>query len=156
MNDNASESRLNTVLAWAATGVGVFLVAHAVIKELYKLNLAGKVVVITGGSRGLGLVLARHLGKKGAKLAICARSADDLELARQELDANGVEVIAMTVDVTENEEVKAMIGDVINRFGRIDVLINNAGIIQVGPQHLMGIDDYQLAMQTNFWAQLYA
>lgn len=156
MKTKTAEEPLPLTLGWAAAGIGLFLVARAVIKELTKFNLGGKVVAITGGSRGFGLVLARHVGALGARVAICARSADDLELARQELDARGVEVIAMTVDVTDNEEVKAMVRDVIQRYGRIDVLINNAGVIQVGPQYLMNIEDYQIAMQTNFWAQLYA
>lgn len=156
MKNKRPHSPLNTALGWAATGVGIFLVANAIVREFTRLDLSGKVVLITGGSRGFGLVLARHLADEGARLAICARSADDLELARQELEARGADVIAMTVDVTENEEVKAMIRDVIQHYGRIDVLINNAGIIQVGPQALMGVEEYQLAMQTNFWAQLYA
>lgn len=143
-------------IKWAATGVGIFLLARAVIRELSKFSLSGKVVLITGGSRGFGLVLARHLGRRGAKIALCARSADNLELARQELDAVGVEVMAMTADVTVNEEVQAVIRDVIRHYGAIDILVNNAGVIQVGPQHLMTIEDYQLAMQTNFWAQLFA
>lgn len=151
-----SDSPLNAILGWAAAGVGLFLVAHAVVREITKWSLEGKVVLITGGSRGFGLVLARHLADRGARLAICARSADDLELARQELDGRGAAVIAMTVDVTENEEVKAMVRDVVKHYGRIDLLVNNAGIIQVGPQHLMEVEDYELAMQTNFWAQLYA
>ena len=151
-----SDSPLHSVLGWAAAGVGLFLVAHAVVREVTKWSLAGKVVLITGGSRGFGLVLARHLAEQGARLAICARSADDLELARQELDARGADVIALTVDITENEEVKAMVRDVVRHYGRIDVLVNNAGIIQVGPQHLMEVEDYELAMQTNFWSQLYA
>lgn len=153
---SSSQSPLQSVLGWAAAGIGLFLVAHAVVKEVTKWNLNGKVVLITGGSRGFGLVLARHLAARGARLAVCARSADDLELARQDLDARGAEVMALTVDVTENEEVKAMVRDVINRFGRIDVLVNNAGIIQVGPQDLMDLDDYELAMKTNFWSQLYS
>jgi NAD(P)-dependent dehydrogenase (short-subunit alcohol dehydrogenase family) len=156
MTRNTVVSPVKKVLGWAAAGVGVFLVAHAFLKHLSKVELGGKVVLITGGSRGFGLVLARHLAEKGAKLAICARSADDLELARQELDSLGAEVIAMTVDVTENEEVKAMVRDVIDHYGTLDILINNAGIVQVGPQDLMGIEEYQVAMQTNFWAQLYA
>jgi len=156
MAKHTVDSPFRSVLGWAAAGVGIFLVAHAVVRELSKLELAGKVVLIAGGSRGFGLVLARNLAQKGAKLAICARSADDLELARQELEARGAEVIAMTVDVTVNEEVKAMIRDIIRHYGRIDVLVNNAGIIQVGPQQLMGVEEYQVAMQTNFWAQLYA
>lgn len=151
-----SQPDLSSALAWAATGVGLALIANTVVRRLTRFDFAGKVVVITGGSRGFGLVLARHLGAKGAKLAICARTADDLELARQELDSKGVQVMALTVDVTENEEVKAMLRDVIRHYGRIDVLVNNAGIIQVGPQDLMELEDYQLAMQTNFWAQLYA
>lgn len=144
------------VLQWAATGVGIFLLTRAIVRELTRFRPEGKVVVITGGSRGFGLVLARHLGERGARIVLCARSADDLELARQELDAKGIEVMALTVDVTVNDEVQAMTRDVIARMGRIDVLINNAGIIQVGPQHLMTVEDYQLAMQTNFWAQLFA
>ena len=156
MKTTASDSPLHLTLGWAAAGVGLFLVAHAVVKEITKFDLAGKVVVITGGSRGFGLVLARHLGALGARLVICARSADDLELARQELDSLGIDVMAMTVDVTQNEEVKAMVRDVIGTYGTIDVLINNAGVIQVGPQDLMDIEDYEVAMKTNFWAQLYA
>lgn len=156
MKTGTIDSPLVTALRWAAAGIGVYLVVHAVIKEFSRLDLEGKVVIITGGSRGFGLVLARHLAARGARLAICARSADDLELARQELDNRGAEVIAMTVDVTENEEVKAMVRDVVHQYGRIDVLVNNAGIIQVGPQSLMGVEEYELAMQTNFWAQLYA
>ena len=155
MKINDTDSPFNSAIAWAAAGVGVFLVAQAISREFSKLNLNGKIVLITGASRGFGLVLARHLGDRGAKLAIWARSADDLELARQELDARGIEVIAMTVDVTVNEEVKTAVGDVIRRFGRIDVLINNAGIIQVGPQQVMGVEEYQVAMQTNFWSHLY-
>lgn len=150
------DSPLQNTLRWAAAGVGVFLVAHAITKELTKFNLSGKVVLITGGSRGLGLVLARHLAKRGAKLAIAARSADDLELARQELDGRGARVVTMTADVTNNEEVKALVRDVIYHYGRLDVLINNAGIVQVGPQEVMGLEEYQVAMQTNFWPQLYA
>jgi NAD(P)-dependent dehydrogenase (short-subunit alcohol dehydrogenase family) len=155
MKTNTVDSPIKNILGWAAAGAGVFLVAHAVVKELSKLNLEGKVVLITGGSRGFGLVLARHLADRGAKLAISARSADALELARQDLEARGAQVIALTADVTDNKEVKAMVGDVINHFGRLDVLINNAGIIQVGPRQQMGIEEYQVAIQTNFWAQLY-
>jgi short-subunit dehydrogenase len=143
-------------IRWAAAGIGVMLLANALYKEFSKLNLSGKVVLITGGSRGLGLVLARELAMRGAKLALCARSADKLEIARQELEEMGAEVITLPVDVTDQDQVKTMIGDVIRKFGAIDVLINNAGIIQVGPQDSMTIADYEKAMQTNFWAPLYA
>jgi NAD(P)-dependent dehydrogenase (short-subunit alcohol dehydrogenase family) len=155
MKPSTFDSPLESSLRWAAAGVGMFLVARAITKELSKFSFRRKVVLITGGSRGFGLVLARQLAARGAKLAIVARSADDLELARQDLDACGAEVVTMTADVTSNEEVKAVVRDVISHYGRLDVLVNNAGIIQVGPQEVMGLEEYHVAMQTNFWPQLY-
>jgi NAD(P)-dependent dehydrogenase (short-subunit alcohol dehydrogenase family) len=151
-----SFSSLQKTVGWAAAGVGLFLAANALIKEVTKFNLAGKVVLITGGSRGLGLVLARILAAKGANLALCARSADKLELVRQQLEKEGAQVIGLPVDVTEREQVQAMIRDVVDHYGKLDVLINNAGIIQVGPQENMDMEAYEQAMQTNFWAPLYA
>jgi short-subunit dehydrogenase len=156
MENNSSHVTLNKALGWAAAGAGVFLIAHAVFKELSKFKIEGKVVLITGASRGLGLVLAREFASRGARIAICARSAEKLENARQELEANGAEVLAMPVDVSDEGHVTAAVKDVIRHFGRLDVLINNAGIIQVGPQETMEIADYEKAMQTNFWAPLYA
>jgi NAD(P)-dependent dehydrogenase (short-subunit alcohol dehydrogenase family) len=154
--NSQSLSSIRKTLGWAATGIGIFLVANAVYKELARYKLEGKVVLITGGSRGLGLVLARELAAQGAKLAICSRSADKVELARQELEKAGAEVIAMPVDITSRDQVRTMIQDVVRHYGRLDVLINNAGIIQVGPQEAMSIEDYEQAMQTNFFAPLYA
>lgn len=152
---NKSQYPLLKTLRWAAAGVGVMLLANAIYKEATKFKLNGKVVLITGGSRGLGLALARELAARGAKLAVCARSADKLEIARQQLAKSGAEVITLPVDVTDQDQVKAMIGDVVRKYGSIDVIVNNAGVIQVGPQENMSIGDYERAMQTNFWAPLY-
>ncbi len=140
----------------AAAGLGVIMLANAVYQELTKFKVNGKVVLITGGSRGLGLVLARELAAQGAKLALCARSADKLELARQELERSGAEVITIPVDLTDPQQVKTMMYDVMRHYGRLDVLVNNAGMIQVGPQENMEIADYEKAMQINFFAPLYA
>lgn len=152
----ANIQKIRKTIGWAAAGVGVLMIANALIREIRRFRLEGKVVLITGGSRGLGLLLARELAACGARLAICARSADKLELARQELEKAGAEVVALPIDVTEREQVDAMVRDVLDHYGRLDVLINNAGIIQVGPQDVMGIDEYERAMETNFWAPLYA
>ena len=151
-NKNVSNAHL---LQWAAAGIGVFLAASAVYKHLNRYRLTNKVVLITGGSRGLGLEIARQLVKEGAKLAICARTERQLEMARKELAGMGGEVLAIPADLTSRNAVKAMVKEVIQHYGRIDVLINNAGVIQVGPQEAMKIRDYEDAMDANFWAPLY-
>lgn len=140
---------------WAAAGLGALVVANAIYKEATKYKLRGKVVLITGGSRGLGLVMARQLARKGARLAICARNSDQLDRARQELETMGAEVIAFTCDVTDRHQVHGMISGIRDHFGHLDVLINNAGVISLGPMETMNIEDYEQAMQTHFWAPLY-
>jgi short-subunit dehydrogenase len=137
-------------------GAGLCIIANSIFPEVNKFELRNKVVIVTGGSRGLGLVLARQLALKGAKLAICARTIHQLEEARAELQSLGGEVISLPVDLTDHDEVRKMVSDVREHFGRIDVLINNAGIIQVGPFDSMEIEDFEQAMNTNFWAPLYA
>ncbi len=149
-NDNTGE-----LLQWVAAGAGLFLVGSAIYNELNKFNLAGKVVLVTGGSRGLGLELSRQLVKKGARVGICARTEDQLEKARQELTSLGGDVLASKVDLTNRSEVKKLISDLIRYFGRLDVVVNNAGVIQVGPVQSMGLKDYEEAMDVNFWASLY-
>lgn len=147
--------KLEKQLGWLATGAGLFLATRAIYDEINKYNLAGRVVLITGSSRGLGLVLARQLAAMGARLAICARSSTQLSNAKIELERSGAKVLALQADLTKQDEVNVLIRDVVNHYGRLDVLINNAGIVQVGPQETMTVEDYQAAMDTNFWAALY-
>jgi short-subunit dehydrogenase len=149
------KSSIQEIVKWAAVGAGVFLIANTIYKNINRYDLRGKVVLVTGGSRGLGLVLARQLAGKGAKLAICARTPEQLGQAHVELEGLGAEVISMTVDVTDQRQVQAMVIDILEHYGRLDVLINNAGIIQVGPQENMGVNEYEQAMKANFWSALY-
>ncbi|HYG19939.1 MAG TPA: SDR family NAD(P)-dependent oxidoreductase, partial [Ohtaekwangia sp.] len=145
---------LKNAATWAAVGAGVYLAA-LLYKSLTRFNFDGKVVLITGGSRGLGLTMARQLADKGARLAICARTVDQLGQAHVELEAAGAEVMSLRVDVTDPRQVQEMVEDVIRHYGRLDVLINNAGVIQIGPQDAMDIKDYEVAMKSNFWSALY-
>lgn len=151
----SNNESIQRTVGWAAAGAGLFLAASTVYHELTKYRLEGKVALVTGGSRGLGLVLARQLVAKGASVAICSRTTSQLYSAKKELEQMGGDVLALPVDVTNNEEVQILIRDVVNRFGRLDVLINNAGTIQVGPQETMDIKDYEDAMDSNFWSALY-
>jgi short-subunit dehydrogenase len=118
-------------------------------------SLLGRTVVITGGSRGLGLALAREVVAQGARVVICGRDADSLERARQSLEQLGAEVLAEPCDITEPESVNHLFQRVHERFGQVDVLINNAGVIEVGPAETMSVADYEEAMTTNFWGMLY-
>ncbi len=139
-----------------AAGLGTLLVGRALIRRRRHLDLRDKVVVITGGSRGLGLVLARELVRKGARVAICARDPAELERARVELAIIGGTVHAATCDVTDREDITRFLTEVHDELGPIDVLFNNAGIIQVGPVEMMNLEDYERAMRTHLWAPLYA
>jgi NAD(P)-dependent dehydrogenase (short-subunit alcohol dehydrogenase family) len=120
-----------------------------------KFTYRGRVVVITGGSRGLGLLMARQLRNDGARLVLLARNKAELQRAERELGGDGRDVRAVVCDVTERQQVQSAMELAFQHFGRIDVLINNAGAIQVGPIEHMTYGDYQLAMNVHFWGALH-
>jgi NAD(P)-dependent dehydrogenase (short-subunit alcohol dehydrogenase family) len=138
-----------------AAAAGALIGARAVSRRVNAYSFRGKVALITGGSRGLGLVIARQLADEGARLAICARDEAELERAREQLAASGAEVLSVPCDVTDNNSVKSMMRSVEQRYGRVDLLINNAGIIAVGPLDSMREEDYRQAMDTHFWGPLH-
>jgi NAD(P)-dependent dehydrogenase (short-subunit alcohol dehydrogenase family) len=116
-----------------------------------RVQLRNRVVLITGGSRGLGLALAREFGRHGARLAICGRDVATLERARDDLRSRGYEVAAMPCDIRDPDEVAGFVDLVLGHYGAIDVVVNNAGIISVGPQSEMTNEDYEDALRTHFW-----
>lgn len=95
------------------------------VRELFELN--DQVALVTGASRGLGLQIASALGEMGAKIAICARKPQELAQASAELEKLGIEVLAVPCDLSKPDEVAPLVDAVMNRFGRIDILFNNAG-----------------------------
>lgn len=139
-----------------AFGVGAVLAARAVIRRARRFDFTGRVALITGGSRGLGLLIARELAAEGARVALCARDPEELERAQRIVRDSGAEVMTFPCDVTDRTQVEEMVERVGERFGQIDVLVNNAGIIQVGPMEEMTLEDYEEAMRLHFWAPLYA
>jgi NAD(P)-dependent dehydrogenase (short-subunit alcohol dehydrogenase family) len=138
--------------AWLAAGAGGVLAIRAAVRRSRWLDLDGKIVLITGGSRGLGLVLARQFGREGARVAICARDANELERARADLAAQGIECVALQCDLADADQVPRMVRRAVEVWSGLDVLVNNAGIIQVGPVDTMTLEDYEQAMTVNFWA----
>ncbi|HEX6719711.1 MAG TPA: SDR family oxidoreductase [Pyrinomonadaceae bacterium] len=141
------------IIKLAALGAGTYVLRSA-FNRLFEYDLKNKTVLITGGSRGLGLVMAREFAREGSRLVLCARDEQELENARADLQKFGAEVIAIPCDVTNKQSVNEMVAAVHNHFGSIDVLVNNAGVIQVGPLEVMTTEDFELAMQAHFWGPL--
>lgn len=136
----------------AIVGGSALLTLALLRKTIKKFSFKNKVVLITGGSRGLGLVMARMLADEGANVVICAREVEELDIARQELQENyEPEMLALVCDVTDENCVKQMVEKVHQHFGRIDVLINNAGVIQVGPLAVQTRQDFADSLAIHFW-----
>ena len=120
-------------------------------------DFAGRSILITGGSRGLGLVLARELADEGARIALLARDEEELGEASDDIRTRQpfAEVLTLKADVRRRSEADRAIAQVIEQWGRIDVLINNAGILHVGPIDQVKLADFEDAMNTHFWGPLY-
>ncbi|HWO24503.1 MAG TPA: SDR family oxidoreductase [Kofleriaceae bacterium] len=134
---------------------GATLALRSFVRRRRRIDLSGKIVVVTGGSRGLGLVLCRELLRRGARIALCARDEDELQRARLELAAHGP-VYTSLCDLTSRGDVYRFLTEVRDELGPIDVLINNAGVMVVGPAELMTLDDYDEALNTHLWGPLHA
>jgi short-subunit dehydrogenase len=111
-----------------------------------------KIALITGGSRGLGLEIARQICARGGKVILLARGAEELSRAKTELDRFGTEILTIECDLLETAQMQSAVQQTLQRFGKIDILINNAGIIEVGPLAHMQFKDFDRAMRVHFWA----
>lgn len=123
-------------------------------------SLRGKVVVIGGGSRGLGLAMAEEFGRRGASLVLAARDRDALERARIHLEhrravADAGDVLIVAADLTAADEAAEVIRRATERFGRVDILVNNAGIITVGPVENQRLEDFREVMEANFFSAVH-
>jgi NAD(P)-dependent dehydrogenase (short-subunit alcohol dehydrogenase family) len=137
----------------AAFGLG--WAGRQLLRRTMQTDLRGQVVLITGSSRGLGLALARELARAGCHLVLCGRDPDSLERARQDVAALGASVLAVPCDVSSEAQVRSLVQNATERFGRIDVLINNAGLISVGPLETLTLQDFEQSMGIMFWGSVY-
>jgi NAD(P)-dependent dehydrogenase (short-subunit alcohol dehydrogenase family) len=131
------------------------LLAATAIRRRRAIQFEGRVVMITGGSRGLGLLLARELGRLGARVVLVARDEAELERAQQDLRTHEIDATILTGDVTVREQAQQLVDGVVKEYARLDVLINNAGVITVGPSDDMAQADFKDAMATHFWGPLH-
>jgi short-subunit dehydrogenase len=113
--------------------------------------LAGQAALVTGGSRGLGLLIAHELAARGCRVALLARDANELQRAVRSLRDEGFEALPLVCDVADPKQVDRALGEMVEHFGAIDVLVNDAGIIQVAPLASLVRADFEQAMAINFW-----
>ena len=148
---------------WCVALAGVGALGLAVVRQQRereaRRQMKGKVVLITGGSRGLGLAIALQFASLGARLALTARDEPELQRAKaQLLQSRGMtaeNVFLHPADVSVPEDVKGMVAAVTAHFGQIDMLVNDAGIIMVGPLESQTLGSFEQAMATNFYGPLY-
>ncbi len=142
-------------LAVVALGTG----AAIALKRRKKMAVANKVVVITGGSRGLGLALAEEFGRHGARLVLAARKQEELSEAKHRLLSSRAvrsedRVLLVPCDLTEHGSGQRLVSETLAKYSRLDVLINNAGVIHVGPIEKQPLEMYFDAMNSNFYGML--
>lgn len=118
-------------------------------------NIAGKVVVITGASSGLGEATARHLSAQGATVVLGARRVERIQALADELDGNGGRALAVRTDVTDRAQVQRLVDSAVGSFGRVDVMINNAGIMPSSPLERLKVDDWDRMIDVNVKGVLY-
>lgn len=158
MRDRSKAALGCALLAGAGFACSGVLAAAAVAKALRRTKrLQGKVVLVTGASRGLGLALAEEFGRQGAKLAITARDKDELERARTALSKRlgrmaTQDLFLFPADLRNPEDTEQLIQQTTAHFGRIDILVNNAGVITVGPIENQKIQDFRDVMDSNFFS----
>ena len=120
-----------------------------------RADLDGQVAVVTGATRGLGFLLARELADAGCPVVVCGRDEAELRRAEAALQERGARVLAVACDVADRHQAERLVEQATARFGRVDVLVNNAGVIQVGPLQALRVEDFEQAMAVMFWGALY-
>src|SRR4051794_1061122 len=142
------------VLSSSAAIIGAYAAVRGALALSRRYSFRDRLVVIIGGSRGLGLLMARQLASEGAYLVLCARDPEELVVVEQELKDRAPFVATYVCDLADPDEIAKFFEKIRREIGSVDVLINNAGIMEVGPVETMSIEDYQEAMAVHFWAPL--
>jgi NAD(P)-dependent dehydrogenase (short-subunit alcohol dehydrogenase family) len=142
---------------WAALSVAAACAAFGLGAGFAQARLGppSRAVLITGGSRGFGLVLAREYLRRGARVAICARDAAELERAKEQLAERRRTVLALPCDVREQRSVVETVAAAVQHFGALDTVVHNAGVIEVGPAEHMTALDFEEALRVHLFGALY-
>lgn len=112
-------------------------------------NIKDKVVIITGASSGMGEAAARHLAQLGAVVVLGARRADRIEKLAKDIQQTGAQALAVEVDVTDMEQVKNLVDSAVRQFGRVDVILNNAGVMPLSPMDRFNVEEWNTMIDVN-------
>ncbi len=148
-------SQINDIAAIGMIGLGAVLLTSRVLRQGRCMRFRGASVLVTGGSRGLGLEISRVFAREGAKLTLLARDREELVNARRELISLGGYVMIRACDIRNERQARDAVDFVIRERGRVDVLINNAGVIQVGPFENTEVADFEELLDDYVRAPLY-
>jgi len=143
-------------IAWTIGALAGAAAISRLLRSTRAIDFVGKSVLIFGGSRGLGLVIARELAEAGAFVTLAARDQQELERAHADLRARGGRASIVCCDIRDRAQVDAAVEHVIAEHGFLDILINDAGIIEVGPVAHMSVADFDDALKTHFWGPLFS
>ena len=135
--------------------VGGVMLLLRLMRGRAAVDFRGRTVLISGGSRGLGLNIARQLAGEGANLVLIARDENELADAQKELEGMGAKVLTIHGDVTVKADCESAVKAASERFGSLDALVNNAGVIQIGPMEHMDDEDFKSAIDLHIWAPLH-
>jgi NADP-dependent 3-hydroxy acid dehydrogenase YdfG len=124
---------------------------HSKIQKIQKMenNIKDKVVVITGASSGMGEAAAKHLAQLGAAVVLGARRTDRIEKLAYEIQESGGKALAIATDVTQRDQVKKLVDAAVEKFGRVDVILNNAGIMPLSPMDRLNVDEWDRMVDVN-------
>ncbi len=152
------ESGMGAIKTLAAAA-GVLAAGELILRSWRRYPVRGKVALITGSSRGFGLAIAEQFARAGARVALTARDADALTRAKRILVERGAareeDVLTLPSDLRENDQVRALVEQVRGAWGRIDVLVNNAGVISIGPVESQPVAAFEDAIRSNYLAHVY-
>jgi len=119
------------------------------------MGIKDKVAIVTASSKGLGKAVALGLSREGVKLTICARGEGELQTTAREIESEtSTEVLAVPCDVSKSEEIEKVVADTVNKFGTVDIMVNNAGGPPVGTFEQFSIEDWQKAIELNLFSTI--
>lgn len=147
--------RVNRQRVLVGLGAAAIAAVAARRRRATRYSFRGRIVLLTGGTRGLGLALARRLVAEDARVWLVARSEDELQSAATELEQHGGRVRTIRADIRSAEAAARIVEQVVEEVGRIDVLVNNAGVITVAPFEHTHVEDIEESMAVHFWGPLH-